>query len=453
MTALWVPAELITASKLNKGLAFHVASLTALRAVNTTLYTEDNLPFFVDGVGVFLYKIAGSGSDDGINTIIPTVGSGAFIKLRGGGFTQTFADGTALKAFDTTNLSSGLYYEAQINQLGRTWKYFWVSSGSPVLAEPYNYDATTGPGYWALLSRDAQSFIPSDNQVFVNQSSHGFSALNTIRDNGTNWVKAQANTEDACVDTWVVSTVIDANNFAAVKIGRVTVASHGLTPGTLYYLSAASAGAITATKPVGSTTVPLGFYLPVIYAVDANTIDVLGQARATYNPLLAEYVVGGSNVDSGVTFSNLAIASMGKSVQFVYAAGGAPSSGTNKEINIRINGVSSGAGAYESRLFFSDGATITPNSSTSSSTGRISFNSASTGTGVGIVANGEVMLQAASGEGVYWTSNFFIESNVHGNGGGRLTQAQTDITSIQFHGSYRFVANSGNYVRLYRRDF
>lgn len=450
MTDLWAPAQLITASKLNKGVAFRVASLTALRAINTTLYTEDNLPFFVDGNGVFLYKIAGTGSDDGINTIVPTAGSGVYIKLIGGGFTEKFADGTALKAFNTTNLSSGLYYEAQITQQGRVWKYFWVPSGTAPLAEPYNYTPTSGPGYWALLSREVASFLPSDTQVFVNKSSHGFTTLNVIRYSGGTWSKAQANTEAGCVSCWIVSTVLDANNFVAVKVGRVTVPSHGLTPGATYYLSAASAGALTATIPVGSTTVPLGFYLPAVYVVDADNIDVLGQAQATINPLLAEWIVGGSN-ETQVTFSNLNANANGGTIDFEFSCSQVGTSGTSN-FSMRINGVTTNN--YSGCAYFYNGSAWTraPIGSTEAILARHN-----TSGGAGMTCDGTIKLQGTGSRLVDWNTRSTSASSTSPNAdigiaGGRLMAAQTNITSVLFNASsYTFAANTGNYIRLYRK--
>lgn len=407
----------------------------------------------VAGLGLFEFDDSSALTADDI-TILghSSGGDGRYLLIIGQGWSRYFADGAALKAIDTTPLDADCLYRATINASGLVREYIWIPTGSATAGEPTHYTPDDGPGFWAQVNEQAINYAPAVTTLAVNKTAHGFSALNVVRHNGTAWVAAQANTEAACIDCWVVSKNLDTNNFVAVKSGRVTIPAHGLTPGSTYYLSAASAGALVSSIPIGSTSVPLGFYLPVLYVVDADTVDIFGHGQATFNPVLAEYVVGDSNVNGGVTFSNLNIAAMGKSVGFVYAAGGAPSSGTNKEVGIRINGVSSGTGAYESRLYFDNGTNLTRNNFTSSNAGRLSFNSASTGTLDGIVVDGEVFASATSGEGITWMSRFFTESNVCGSGGGRLTQSQTNITSIEFFGSYRLEANSGNYIRLYRRS-
>jgi hypothetical protein len=85
--------------------------------------------------------------------------------------------------------------------------------------------------------------------VRIAQTAHGLAVGNVIRHNGTNFVKARADSLANANGVMMVTTVPDANNFTAVQIGYVTGLS-GLTAGTTYYLDPTTAGAITATEPV-----------------------------------------------------------------------------------------------------------------------------------------------------------------------------------------------------------
>lgn len=156
-----------------------------------------------------------------------------------------------------------------------------------------------------LITATTPSFAPLADAVgkAVTQASHGFAVKDQIRHNGTTWVKAQANSIAGCTDTWFVSAVADASNFTAVKSGRVTVAGHGLTSGTLYYLSADTAGLLTPTMPVGNTTRALGYYLPVLYVESANVVHVLGNSLPTFNPVYAEKVITSSGSFNSAAFT------------------------------------------------------------------------------------------------------------------------------------------------------
>ncbi len=99
----------------------------------------------------------------------------------------------------------------------------------------------------------------------VTQSSHGFSAKDCIRHNGSAWVKAQAN-DTTTLALGVVTEVADSNTFTVAQSGRFTISSHGLTVGQWYYLDASTAGALTATEPTISQ--------PLVYVESASVIFV-----------------------------------------------------------------------------------------------------------------------------------------------------------------------------------
>ena len=99
----------------------------------------------------------------------------------------------------------------------------------------------------------------------VTQSSHGFSVKDCIRHNGTNWVKAQANSA-ATLALGVVTEVADANTFTVAQSGRFELSSHGLTVGQWYYLSADTAGGLVTSEP--------SFSQPLVYVESANHVFV-----------------------------------------------------------------------------------------------------------------------------------------------------------------------------------
>jgi len=98
------------------------------------------------------------------------------------------------------------------------------------------------------------------------QATHGFTLLDAIYHNGTIWAKAQADVADTLAE-YVVSEVVDVNNFVATKFGEVTATAHGLTVGEHYFLSDATAGA-------GTLTEPSLFSSPLYYVEDVNTLHM-----------------------------------------------------------------------------------------------------------------------------------------------------------------------------------
>lgn len=82
----------------------------------------------------------------------------------------------------------------------------------------------------------------------VTQTSHGFSVGNVLRFTGTIYATAKANAADNAEVVGIVSKVADANTFTLLTSGKITGLS-GLTAGNVYFLSASSSGALTATHP------------------------------------------------------------------------------------------------------------------------------------------------------------------------------------------------------------
>ena len=92
----------------------------------------------------------------------------------------------------------------------------------------------------------------------VAQTGHGLTVGQAVRFNGTLYVTAQADSAENAETLGMVSAVADANAFTLQLHGRIEGLS-GLTAGDVYFLSEATAGAITATEPsaVGEIAKPM----------------------------------------------------------------------------------------------------------------------------------------------------------------------------------------------------
>jgi hypothetical protein len=99
----------------------------------------------------------------------------------------------------------------------------------------------------------------------IRQTGHGFTAGNVLRHNGTAWVKSQADTAANAVVGGIVLASLNADAFILCTGGYVSGLS-GLTAGSVHYLSAATAGALTTTAAK--------FPAPVLLA-DSTTSGVL----------------------------------------------------------------------------------------------------------------------------------------------------------------------------------
>ena len=116
----------------------------------------------------------------------------------------------------------------------------------------------------------------------VTQASHGFVIGDVLYMNGSVYAKALADAANTAEVVGMVSRIIDASTFELTLSGEVAGLS-GLTPGENYFLSAATAGAITATEPsvVGQVSLPIG---------------VASSATSLYVAPKRGVVVGGANL-------------------------------------------------------------------------------------------------------------------------------------------------------------
>lgn len=128
---------------------------------------------------------------------------------------------------------------------------------------------------------------PSSTTKLISQTAHGLAVGSWVRFNGTGFVKAVASGLTTADVLGVVSNVADANTFTLTTNGFITGLS-GLTPGSRYYLSPTTAGAITATEAVAGQVAkhvffadsPTSGYVLIL----KSEIVTAGQSAVDWNP-------------------------------------------------------------------------------------------------------------------------------------------------------------------------
>jgi len=167
---------------------------------------------------------------------------------------RDFVFSSAFKGFDGAT-AIGTITQAQNN------------SGDRVL----HFIKPTNTGQHWVLVADSDGMVSSGEASRlledVNQTAHGFSQLEAVHHDGTNWVKAVATDGDLDAHT-IVTSVVDVDNFVITTVGAVTVTGHGLSVGEYYWLDQTTAGALTDVKP--ST----GVAQSLLYVRDANTLSI-----------------------------------------------------------------------------------------------------------------------------------------------------------------------------------
>ena len=128
------------------------------------------------------------------------------------------------------------------------------ATNSPTNGLVPSYDLSTGKFTWVASGTGSSDAVTKS----ISQSSHGFAVGNILRFNGTDYVKAKADTLANSEVVGMVKTVTDGDNFILLVEGYISGLS-SLTSGTLYYLSDATAGIMTSTAPttVGAIDKPL----------------------------------------------------------------------------------------------------------------------------------------------------------------------------------------------------
>jgi hypothetical protein len=178
-------------------------------------------------------------------------------------------------------------------------------------------------GYWEIVAN------PEGSRELVSAASHGFVAGDVLYSNAGTYAKAKA---DVAATSEVVGMVTGAttNYFVLAKTGKVTKTAWGLTAGTTYFLSEATAGAITATEPsvAGQISKPIGT------AVSTTQLNLTNMRGTT---------VGGTNLYTSIGLTNNATTSF-HTIQGAAGTGGwlsgtikiAVSSGTSYTIPVFV---------------------------------------------------------------------------------------------------------------------
>lgn len=147
-----------------------------------------------------------------------------------------------------------------------------------------------------------KNYVDVPVRLAVTQASHGFALSNVVQMSGSTWVKAQADSAAHALETGIVIAVIDTNNFIVQYAGYNSTAFSSLTAGSVYYLSASSAGALTTTEPTGATQISL----PIMVAITTTSVLIFNQRGLPSTVKTTDYsakgiiLVGtGSNTYSG----------------------------------------------------------------------------------------------------------------------------------------------------------
>lgn len=141
--------------------------------------------------------------------------------------------------------------------------------------------------------------------VEVAQSGHGFIIGDVLYFDGTNYVKAKADAANTAEVVGIVSEVVDTDNFVATTAGYVEsgleldVDGDPLVAGSVYFLSAGTAGGLTLNEPnvVGQVS------RPVLLVSAARTAEGAADAKGFVLPYRG-VVVGGSNARTSLSLNN-----------------------------------------------------------------------------------------------------------------------------------------------------
>lgn len=131
----------------------------------------------------------------------------------------------------------------------------------------------------------------------VTKAGHGFVKGDVLYYNGFDWAKAKANVVGS-LGYFMVSAV-DGNDFTIQNIGLISGLG-GLVAGSMYYVSQATAGAITATKPA------TGYANPIFYAI--------GETKGFVMPFLADIDFANINLKTDPIIAKRLLLSQGSDI-------------------------------------------------------------------------------------------------------------------------------------------
>jgi hypothetical protein len=245
----------------------NISSLKELININSTT-TIVNIPAslqpFESNLSVFVncvYKIEGIGLDYTITNHVIT-------------FTNALSSGDKVVLLSAEHFNAG-YLDStslEVNPNGLSW-YLNVNRGSDNRAY-VRWDETLDKWVYSNGTGVEKEFGGSatSSSFDIVIPDHTFSVLNVVRyDTSTSsWVLAKAD-DPSTIGTHLVIAII-GDIITLSNIGRIDIASHGLTIGQYYFLSDETAGLLTLTEPDISN--------PIVFVENENTIHVLSYMRA-----------------------------------------------------------------------------------------------------------------------------------------------------------------------------
>lgn len=152
----------------------------------------------------------------------------------------------------------------------------------------------------------------------ITQASHGFSAGDILKYDGSAYALAQADTTDNAEAVGIIESVTDTNNFVLLTEGFISITGMSWTAGTTYRLSSDTAGALTADDPedqeilrpllnaLSTTTGWFSVKLAVIFSEPAQIMNPSGLIAQTNGSALdiLDFVTETSRRDSSGSWSN-----------------------------------------------------------------------------------------------------------------------------------------------------
>ena len=287
-------------------MSIQIADITPRRqyiaAAAQTVYVVP-FPFYVNTDLLVFSRVAGSNPDDAIDILVLTTdytvtGAGAAaggtvtlvtastagdivtivrdmpearynLYLPGGAFTSE-----AVNADFSRDVMMSQQNELSARLVAPTYDYNAVISAGSLIMDtlPAGYSWRMNAAGTRIESFLAAAVNPSVTnsliQLSIVQAAHGLVAGNVVRTNAAGlYVVSQADTAANAEVVGYVSVVTDANTFTLLMGGMITTGLAGLTPGSVYYLDPAVAGAVTIVKPVAVGQV----VKPVLQAASATT--------------------------------------------------------------------------------------------------------------------------------------------------------------------------------------
>lgn len=159
----------------------------------------------------------------------------------------------------------------------------------------------------------------------ITQTGHGLSVGDVVRLNGSgDYVVAQADSEANAEVAGIVSDVDGVDDFTLTVVGQITGLS-SLTAGAVYYLSASSAGDLTATEPTGlgqvskplliADTTTSGYFFNMRGAIIAAASAAAGELD--YVQMTSDLTVNGSSGSPNTVLTGNAVTYDGTTAVYV----------------------------------------------------------------------------------------------------------------------------------------